>query len=306
MTERTHYDLIIIGAGPAGITAGIYATRFNLDVLIIEKMNTGGQVNLTSKIDNFPAFPEIQGFELSQKFHEHAESLGVNFVFDEVTEVELENSEKIVHTEYSGNFSAPCVILATGARPRQLGVENEENFVGRGVCYCAVCDGGFYKDKDVIVVGGGNSALEEAFLLKNIAKSVRLVHMLDDFQANASLIEKLKNDDKIIFETGVQVSEIKGNEKLESVVIRSVRTGEMKEVSVDGLFVSIGRIPNSEMFGTQLKKDSNGYIETNEDMETSLKGVFAVGDVRTKKIRQIVTACSDGAIASTNAYFLLK
>ena len=301
-----NYDLIIIGAGPAGITAGIYATRFNLNVLIVEKMNTGGQVNLTSKIDNFPAFPEIEGFELSQKLHSHAEALGVNFLFDEVKSVSLEGQTKTVVTEYSGEVSAPCVIVATGARPRKLGIEKEEELTGRGVCYCAVCDGGFYKDKDVVVVGGGNSALEEAFLLKNIAKKVTLVHILDDFQANAKLIEKLKNDDKIEYMTTTEVKEICGTDKLESIKVQNVKTGEQKEIMADGMFVSIGRVPNSELFEGSLKIDKNGYIEADEDMQTNIEGVYAVGDIRTKKIRQIVTACADGAIAATNAYYYLN
>ena len=301
-----NYDLIIVGAGPAGVTAGIYATRFNLKVLIVEKMNTGGQVNLTSKIDNYPAFSEIEGFELAQKLHEHAEKLGVEFLFDEVKNIKFDEKVKVVETEYSGEVTAPCVVLALGARPRKLGLINEENFTGRGVCYCAVCDGGFYKDKEVVVVGGGNSALEDAFLLKNIAKKVTLVHVLDTFQANASMIEKLKNDDKIEYFTQTEVVDICGEDKLASVKVRNTVTGEEKEIVADGLFISIGRVPNSELVKDVLTVDKNGYIEADEDMQTSIAGVYAVGDVRTKKIRQIVTACSDGAIAATNAYYFLN
>lgn len=298
MEEKNIYDLIIIGGGPAGVTAGIYASRSNLKVAIIEEIAVGGQVNSTQEVDNYPGLGKISSMELCQKFNEHAEELNVEFVYDEVVACELAGEEKVVKTAYSGDYFAKTVIIASGARPRRLNLENEENLIGKGICFCAICDGMFFKNKDVVVMGGGNSAVEEAIYLSSIVKSVILINFVDCFQANAKLVEKLKSIENITYHLGYKVDKIVGEKKLEAIKFSKVDNSDPKEISVEGMFISIGRIPNSELY--DVEKDKQGYIITDEDLKTNIEGVYAVGDVRQKKIRQIITACSDGAIASIN------
>ena len=299
--ETTKYDVIIVGGGPAGITAGIYATRSGLKTLIIENMVVGGQSALTYEIDNYPGFAKISGMELGSKFSEHAEALGVEFVFDNIKTMSLEGEEKIFETVYSGSFSAPSVILCVGARPRTLGLDNEDKFIGRGISFCATCDGAFYKDKTVAVIGGGNSALEEAlFLSKNCAK-VYLLHMLDNFQANDSMVVKMKSEPKIEYYLTTRVISVNGDTNLKTIHVQDTSSDTERDINVDGMFIAIGRVPATDMFKGVIEMDQYGYILADEDMKTNIDGVFVAGDARQKKLRQIITACSDGAIAAVNA-----
>lgn len=289
-----NYDLIIIGAGPAGLTAGIYATRAGLKTLVIENKASGGQVNLTQTIDNYPGLLNVDAFDLGQKMFEHAKALDVEFVFDTIMDHDFKNNRKYLKTEYSGEFFAKAVIIATGASPRKLNALGEEKLIGRGVGYCATCDGAFAKGKIVAVVGGGNSAAEEALYLSRIAQKVYIFHILKELQCNKVLESQLKSNPKIniLFET--KVEELLGNKHLEQVKVKT--NGCQKVYDLEGLFVSIGRVPNSNDF-SEINVDSNGYIIADEKLQTNIQGVFVAGDVRQKVLRQIITACSDGAIA---------
>lgn len=306
--EIKQYDVIIIGAGPAGITAGIYATRSGLKTVIIEEMVVGGQSALTYEIDNYPGFSKISGMELGSRFAEHAESLGVEFVYDSISEINLESEVKVVSTVYSGRLEAPSIILCMGAKPRRLGLAKEEQFIGNGISFCATCDGAFYKDKVVAVVGGGNSALEEALFLAQNCKKVYVFHMLNTFQANDSMVEKLKKEKKIEYKLNTQVIELLGNTNLQSVNILNSKTGKSENLEIDGLFVAIGRVPATDTIKNTVNCDDQGYIIADDEMATNITGVYVAGDIRQKKLRQIVTACSDGAISavSVNSYLIGK
>lgn len=294
----TKYDVIIIGAGPAGLTAGIYTTRNNLKTLIIECLGVGGQINYTAKVDNYTGLENISSFELIKKMQAHAENLGVEILYDSITDLNLLEHTKQVTTEYSGTMEAPVVIISAGCRPRELCVKGEDQFLGRGVHYCAVCDGAFYKDKNVVVVGGGNTAFEDAMLLSNIAKDVTLINILPTFQANQNYQQKAATIPNLHLLADAQVTEIYGEENLQGIKYK--KDGVEHALETDGVFVCAGRRPNSETFA-DVEKDAYGYLLTNEDMETNLEGVFACGDIRQKKVRQIITACGDGAIAGTMA-----
>lgn len=297
------FDLIVIGAGPAGLTCGIYATRANLKTLIIDNQAPGGQVNLTEKIDNYPGLLNVGGFELGEKMHEHAVALGVEEVFDNIVEMNLLGDVKTIKTEYSGEFCARAVVVATGASPRKLNAKNEEKFIGHGVGYCATCDGAFSKGKDVAVVGGGNAAVEEALYLARIARHVDVFHILNQFQCNKVLESQLLNTKNITVHYCTQVKELLGDKKLSGCLVEE--NGHEKTYDVEGLFVSIGRVPNSGMF-EGFERDKQGYFVVGENLETSVPGVFVAGDVRQKVLRQIVTACADGAIAASEvAKYLL-
>ena len=300
------YDLAIIGGGPAGITAGIYATRSNLKVVIIEEMAIGGQINSTQIVDNYPGFGEISSQDLCQKLNEHAEQLGVNFIYDEVTDVDLTSDIKTISTGYSGDIVAKTIIIATGARPRKLGLPNEERLIGNGICFCAICDGNLFKDKDVVVVGGGNSAVEEAIYLSGIVKSVTIINVVEGLQANANLVEKLNKISNISCYLDHKIVKLNGEDSLKGACIIDNKTGEERCIEASGMFISIGRIPNTELFKDQITLDQNGYIVADEDLKTNLNGVYVAGDVRQKKIRQIITACSDGAICAINCANYIK
>ena len=305
-TQANNFDCIIIGGGPAGVTAGIYATRAGLKTVIIEEMVVGGQASFTYEIDNYPGFSKISGMELGTKFAEHAENLGVEMVFDSITHMELEGEQKTIETAYSGTYTAKTAILCLGAKPRKLGLPNEEQFIGKGLSFCATCDGAFHAGKTVAVVGGGNSALEEALFLAKTSEKVHLVHMLGEYQANHSMIQKVLNEPKIECHLNSQVVELHGQDMLSSITIKNSQTNEIQEINLSGLFVAIGRVPSTEPVKEIVETDAQGYIVSNEDMQTNVAGVFVAGDVRQKKIRQIVTACSDGAIAaiSANSYII--
>lgn len=295
------YDMIIIGGGPGGYTAALYAARAGLDVIVLEKLSAGGQMALTSQIDNYPGFEEgVDGFELGEKMQAGAEKFGAKTEYAEVFSVDLSAVPKIVETS-EGTFYGHTVVFATGASPRELGVTGEKELVGRGVHYCAACDGMFYKGKTVVIVGGGNTAAADAMVLSRIAKKVILVHRRDTLRATKIYHEPLKKAENVEFHWNSVVSEFISEGKVTGIKIKNVHTGEEELIHCDGVFVSVGRKPATELVNEQLDLDASGYIVADESTKTNISGVYAVGDVRTKKLRQIVTAVSDGAIAAHEA-----
>ena len=297
MQVKPIYDMIIIGGGPGGYTAALYAARAGLNTLVLEKLSAGGQMALTHQIDNYPGFEDgIDGFELGEKMQRQAERFGAQTEYAEVFRVDLKAQPKVVETS-EGIFQGRTVVLATGANPRELGVEGEAALVGRGVAYCAACDGMFYRGKTVVVVGGGNSAAADALLLSRIAKKVILVHRRDSLRATKVYHQPLLQAENVEFAWNSQVVELLHGEKLTGVRIRDVHTGEEREIACDGLFVSVGRKPATAFLEGQVALDASGYIIAGESTETSIPGVYAVGDLRTKALRQVVTAVADGAMA---------
>lgn len=292
------YDVVIVGGGPGGYTAALYAARAGLDVLIVERLSAGGQMNLTGQIDNYPGFPEgVDGFGLSMSMQQQAERFGAKTKYAEVLKLELEGVIKKVVTN-EGEYLAKSVVISTGANPRPLGVDRESEMIGRGVGYCAHCDGGFYRGKTVAVVGGGNSAAAEALYLSRIAKEVILIHRRDSLRATQIYHKPLMDAANIRVIWNSEVAELLGEDLLEGVKIRNLQSGEEETLKVQGLFVSIGRKPATDLVKEQLTLDDAGYIMAGEDTKTNLPGVYAVGDVRTKELRQIVTAVADGAMAA--------
>ena len=292
------YDTIIIGGGPAGYTAALYAARAGLDTLIMERMAPGGQMALTGDIENYPGFDEgIDGFTLGMKMQRGAEKFGAKTEYADVTGLSPEGKTKTVHTA-SGDYYAKTVIIATGANPRPLGIPNEESYLGRGVHYCAHCDGRFYKDRTVAVVGGGNSAVGDALYLARLCKKVYLIHRRDSFRASRVYHEPLYNTENIELVLDSAVGEIVYDEKFSGVIVNNLKNGESRTLECDGLFVSIGRSPATDFLRGVIDLDPAGYITAGEDCRTSHEGVYAAGDVRAKMLRQVVTAASDGATAA--------
>ena len=292
------YDVIILGGGPAGLSASIYAKRFGLSTLLIEKVGIGGQASLTDLIENYPGFPEgISGAELVNKMEEQAKKFGVEFLIDEVLDINFEDEIKKVNTN-TANFESKGVIIATGANPKKLDVPGEKEFTGKGVSYCAVCDAFFYKNKDVLVVGGGDSAISEALYLTTFANNVYVVHRRDKLRAAYYLQDRALKNQKIKFILNSVLKEIKGDRRVNKVSIQNIKEDKLYELDVSGVFIYVGLIPNSELFKNKLEFDENGFIITDDDMRTNKKFVYAAGDVRKKSLRQIVTACADGAIAA--------
>ena len=291
------YDLIVIGGGPGGYTAALYGARAGLSTLILEKLSAGGQMALTHQIDNYPGFPEgIDGFELAESMQQQAERFGAVTEYAEVYNADLEAKPKVIETS-EGKFLGRTVIIATGAGPRELGVSGEKELIGRGVNYCAACDGMFYKGKTVVVVGGGNTAAADAMLLSRVAKNVILVHRRDSLRATKIYHEPLMKAENVEFAWNSQVAEILHNQKVSGVILKDVHSGELRQIDCDGIFVSVGRKPVTEFLGDQLELDKGGYILAGESTKTNIPGVYAVGDVRTKFLRQVVTAVADGAVA---------
>ncbi len=293
------YDIIIIGGGPAGLTAAVYALRANKTVLVLEKGSFGGQITYSPKVENIPGFVSVTGNEFAEKLVEQALELGAEIEPTEVYSVK-DGEIKTVITE-DGVYEAKAVIIATGAKHRLLGVDNEENLIGNGISFCAVCDGAFYKDEEVAVIGGGNSALQEAILLSDVARKVYVVQNLDFLTGEKKLAEQLYAKENVEIITGSVVKEIIGSEELESIIITKTADGHDRKIDVKGMFVAIGLIPQNAPFADVIGLDSYGYADADESCITASQGIFVAGDCRKKRIRQVATACSDGAIAALAA-----
>ncbi|HQD20177.1 MAG: thioredoxin-disulfide reductase [Bacillota bacterium] len=297
------YDLIIIGAGPAGLAAGIYASRSKLNTLVIEKGVIGGQAATTEEMENYPGFYQgVTGPQLTEHMHEHAEHFGCKFVKDEVVDLDLAGYEKVIVTK-NGRYTAKAVIIATGAEPRVLGVKGEKELKGKGVSYCATCDADFYEDLDVVVLGNGDAAIEEAIYLTRFAAKVSIIVIHDEGILDATKViqERAFRNEKIEFIWNSTLEEIKGDGIVEAVAVKNIKTGEVTELETNGVFIFVGTVPKTEMLKGKVELDQRGYIPTSEIMETNVDGVYAVGDVRVKYLRQVVTAAADGAIAAVAA-----
>ena len=291
------YDVIVVGGGPGGYAAALYAARSGLSVAVLEKLSPGGQMATTSQIDNYPGFPDgVDGFDLGQQMARQAEKYGAQTVLAEVTGADLAASPKVLRTS-EGEFSARTVILATGAYPRELGLPDETALRGRGVAYCATCDGMMYRNKVVAVNGGGNTAVEDALYLSKLCAKVYLIHRRDQLRASA-VYRKALDEQGVEILWNSRVTALRHEGKLTGVELEDTKTGEKRELACDGLFVAIGRVPDTALFAGQADMDETGYLKADETCRTSLPGVFAVGDVRTKAVRQVVTAAADGANAA--------
>lgn len=302
--EQLTFDTIILGGGPAGLSAAIYASRGAVSTAIVDLNMLGGQPSNYLELENYPGFQVIGGYDLMEKFEEHADKFGVKkFPMQEIQSVDLK-TKTIVTNEYE--FRAKTIIIATGAQPMKLGVPGEKEFVGRGVSYCAVCDGAFYRNKVVAVVGGGNAAVEEAMYLTKFADKVYVIHRRNELRADKIVQERAFKNEKIEFIWDSVVKEIKGDNLVNTVVLENVKTKEISNLSVNGVFPYIGMTPNVENISGQLQQDARGFIVTDETMATSVEGVFAIGDVRTTPLRQVITAAADGAIGAVYAVKYLE
>ena len=301
MSDFYDYDAVILGGGPAGFSAGIYMARSNVKTAIIDVNMMGGQPSNYLELENYPAFKLIGGYELMEKFEEHADMFGVHkYPMQEIISVDLISNPKIIKTKDSV-FRAGTVIIACGAKPKKLGVKGEEEFAGRGVSYCAVCDGAFYKDKTVAVIGGGNSAVEEGIYLTKFAKKVYLIHRRNELRADKIVQERAFSNKKIEFVPDTVIKEIQGSNVVENILVENTKTGFISTLKTDGVFPYIGYSPNIKDINGQIEQDKNGFIITDLTMKTSVDGVYAVGDVRNTPLRQVITAASDGAVAAVYA-----
>ena len=291
------YDMIIVGGGPGGYTAALYGARAGLDVLLLEKLSAGGQMAQTHRIDNYPGFPEgIDGFDLAERMQQQAERFGAVTEYAEVYRLDLCSEPKKIESS-EGDFYGRTVVIATGAGPKELGLPGEKNLTGRGVAYCAACDGMFFKDKVVAVVGGGNSAAADALLLSRVAKKVILIHRRDTLRATKVYHKPLMEAETVEFKWNSAVEALYSDSRLTGIRVKNLVSGEEEDISLDGLFISVGRKPATALVKDQLELDGSGYIVANESTATGIPGVYAVGDVRTKHLRQVVTAVADGAMA---------
>ena len=293
------YDIIIVGAGPAGLTAAIYAKRASKKILVLEAKNYGGAIINTLDIENYPVESHISGFDFATKLYNQVKDLGVEIIFEKVIEINNDENKKEVITT-KNKYITKSIILATGSENRKLGIDNEDDLIGKGISYCATCDGAFYKDKSVAVVGGGNTALEDALYLTDIASKVYLIHRRNEFRGDETTINLLKEKNNIEFIYNSNVTKLNAKDKLESIEITN-NDGEIRNIEINGLFVAIGRIPENQNFSKFIDLDSSGYIIAGEDCKTNVPGIFVAGDNRTKEVRQLVTATSDGAIAANAA-----
>lgn len=294
--------IIIIGSGPAGLTAALYAARADLNPLVISGNQLGGQISITNEVENFPGFPEgTTGPELVDLMQRQAERFGARILIDEVTQVDFSQGSPFKVETYGDQFEADAVIVTVGASPKRLGIPGEEEFIGRGVSFCATCDGFFFRDKDVIVVGGGDSAMEEGLFLTKFASDVRVVHRRDELRAGELLKQRAMKNDKISFVWDSVVEEIEGNGKVERVRVRNLKTDDEVELDTDGVFIFIGHYPNSDLFKDQLEMDKAGYLVTDDRMMTSVPGVFAAGEIQDPVFRQITTSVGQGAAAAMMA-----
>lgn len=295
------YDMVVIGGGPGGYTAALYAARAGLSVVVLEKLSAGGQMALTNQVDNYPGFADgIDGFLLAEQMQQQAHRFGAKTEYAEVYKLDLQADPKMIESS-EGVFHGRTVVLSTGANPRELGLPKEKELVGRGVAYCAACDGMFYKGKTVAVVGGGNSAAADALLLSRIAKKVILIHRRDTLRATQVYHTPLMNAPNVAFRWNSTVTELQHGERLTGIRLKDVNTGEESTLSCDGLFISVGRKPATALVAGQLALDAGGYVIADETTQTNIPGVYAVGDLRTKQVRQIVTAVADGAVAAHTA-----
>ena len=302
--EQLNFDTVILGGGPAGLSAAIYASRGAVSTAIVDINMLGGQPSNYLELENYPSYKNVGGYDLMEKFEEHADKFGVSkYPMQEIKSVDLQ-SKKIVTNDYE--FLAKTIIIATGAQPMKLNVPGEKEFVGRGVSYCAVCDGAFYKNKIVAVVGGGNAAVEEAMYLTKFADKVYVIHRRNELRADKIVQERAFKCEKLEFIWDSVVKEIKGDNLVNTAVLENVKTKEITNLSINGIFPYIGMSPNVEMFSGQLEQDARGFIVTDETMKTSLDGVYAVGDVRTTPLRQVITAAADGAIGACYAVRYLE
>ena len=293
------YDVIIIGAGPAGLTAAIYARRASKKVLVLEANSYGGQIINTLDIENYPAISHISGFDFATSIYNQAKELGAEIVFEKVINISDLGKEKEVITN-NNKYTSKTIIIATGSENRKLGLDNEDKLVGKGISYCATCDGAFYKNKKVAVVGGGNTALEDALYLSDIAEVVYLIHRRDEFRGEDSTINLLRKRDNIEFIYNSNVTRLNAEDRLNSIEVTD-NNGNIRNIEIDGLFVAVGRVPENQNFANLINLDNSGYIIANEDCNTNVSGIFVAGDNRTKEVRQLVTATSDGAIAANEA-----
>ncbi len=294
------YDIIIIGGGPAGLTAALYARRANKTALVIEKGSFGGQITYSPKVENIPGFAEVTGNEFAEKLVEQVLNQDAEVECAEVLEIKENGNSKIVITD-SGEFEGKAVIIATGAKHRMLGLENEQNLVGEGISFCAVCDGAFYEGKTVAVIGGGNSALQEAILLSDLASKVYVIQNLDFFTGEQKLVEKLESKDNVEIILGTVVEKLIGENELRGITVKNVASNESTDLVLDGMFVAIGLVPQNDAFKEIVKLDERGYVDAGENCLTNAKGIFVAGDCRTKNIRQVITAAGDGAVAALAA-----
>ena len=293
------YDIIIVGAGPAGLTAAIYGRRALKSVLVLEALSYGGQIINTLDIENYPAAAHISGFDFATNLYNQVKELGAEVKFEKVTNITDMGDIKKVATA-KNEYETKTIILATGADNRKLGLENEDSLIGKGISYCATCDGNFFKGKDVAVVGGGNTALEDTLYLTDLVNKVCLIHRRDEFRGDPTIVEKLKEKNNVEFVYNSNVTKLISNDKLEAIEVTN-KDGSKKEISVSGLFVAIGKVPENENFKNLINLDDSGYIIASEDCHTNIEGIFVAGDNRVKELRQLVTATSDGAIAATEA-----
>ncbi len=294
------YDIVIIGAGCAGMTAGIYAARAGKTVLLLETETIGGQISFSPHIENFPSLRQISGTEFSSNLFDQTTALGVDFEIDSALKITDNGATKTVTTEY-GSYDCKAVIIATGVKHREIGIAREKELVGKGVSYCAVCDGAFFKGKAVAVAGGGNTALQDAIFLSQYCEKIYLIHRRNEFRGEERLVKQLQGKANVEFVLSSEITSLNGEKALESVTVRNKESGEEKPLNVSGLFVAIGQIPGNEAFRELIELDSSGYIAAGEDCVTSVKGIFAAGDCRTKEVRQLVTAAADGAVAALAA-----
>jgi len=294
------YDIIIIGAGPAGMTAAIYASQARKNILVLEKEVYGGQILKADKVKNYPGFEEISGYEYSTKLYNQVKNLNPDIKFEEVLQIKNNKDFKEVITN-KNSYKGKSVIIATGAQARKLGLNNEDKLIGKGISYCATCDGMFFKDKVIAITGGGNNAIDEALYLSDIASKVYVIYRRKEFKFESINLEKLKQKNNVEFILNSNIIDIKGIEKLESITILNNTSKEETKLNIDGLFIAVGYIPVSSMCDNLVNLDDKGYIIASEDCKTNIDGMFACGDIRMKEIRQLTTACSDGTVAALNA-----